>query len=98
MPAYYCCMRIRPYRYAAPSQSKLATQRESQKDFYNHKVHGKLYAPGNFVWLHSPVIGKGKSLKLHHSWTRPYKVIKILSTGYRNFRDVNSVKWSTLIG
>ena len=60
-------------------RSKLATQHERQKDFYNHKVHGKPYAPGNLVWLHSPVIGKGKSRKLHHPWTGPYKVIKKLS-------------------
>ena len=37
-------------------RSKLATQCETQKDFYNHKVNGKLYAPGNFVWLHSPLL------------------------------------------
>ena len=44
-------------------RSKLATQHECQ-DFYNHKVHGKPYAPGNLVLLHSPVIDKGKSCKL----------------------------------
>ena len=60
-------------------RSKLATQHERQKYFYNHKVHGKPYVPGNLVWLHSPVIGKGKSRKLHHPWTGPYKVIKKLS-------------------
>ena len=60
-------------------RSKLATQHERQKDIFNHKILGKPYAPGNLVWLHSPVIGKGKSRKLHHPWTGPYKVIKKLS-------------------
>ena len=60
-------------------RSKLATRHERQKKFYNQKVHGTPYAPGNLVWLHSPVIGKGKSHKLHYPWTGPYKVNKKLS-------------------
>ena len=60
-------------------RSKLATQYEHQKNFYNYKVHGKPYAPGNLVWLHSPLIGLGKSCKLHHPWIGPYNVIMKLS-------------------
>jgi len=29
--------------------------------------------------MHSPVIAKGGSRKLHHAWTGPFKVIKKLS-------------------
>ena len=32
---------------------------QQQKDFYNRKVHGKPHKPGNLVWLHSTVSGKG---------------------------------------
>ena len=60
-------------------RSKLATRHGLRRYFYNQKVHETPYAPGNLVWLHSPVIGKGKSCKLHHPWTGPYKVIKKLS-------------------
>jgi len=35
-------------------------------------------APGDLVWLHSTVAGKGKR-KLHHQWTGPYKVTKKFS-------------------
>ena len=50
-----------------------------QKDFYDQKVHGKPYEPGSVVWLHSPFVGRGKSRKLHHPWSGPYKVVKKLS-------------------
>ena len=60
-------------------RSRLATQHQRQKEFYNQKVHGQPYAPGDLVWLHSPVIRRGQSCKLHHPWTGPYKIIKRLS-------------------
>ena len=50
-----------------------------QKDFYDQKVHGKPYEPGSVVWLYSPFVGRGKSRKLHHPWSGPYKVVKKLS-------------------
>ena len=59
--------------------SRLATQHQRQKEFYNQKVHGQLYAPRDLVWLHSPVIRRGQSRKLHHPWIKPYKIIKRLS-------------------
>ena len=60
-------------------RSRLATQHLRQKEFYNQKVHGQPYASGDLVWLHSPVISRGQSRKLHHPWTGPFKVIKRLS-------------------
>ena len=43
------------------------------------RVHGKQYEPGDLVWLHTPVVPKGKPRKLHCSWTGPFRVVKRLS-------------------
>ena len=59
-------------------QNRLSLSHQRQKDFYNRKVHGEPHKPGDLVWLHSTVAGKGKR-KLHHQWTGPYKVTKKLS-------------------
>ena len=41
-------------------------ERRRQKSFYDEKVHGKSYNVGDMVWLHSTVVPRGKSRKLHH--------------------------------
>ncbi|KAL5502426.1 hypothetical protein EMCRGX_G009196 [Ephydatia muelleri] len=46
---------------------------------YDKRAHGKPYIIGDYVWLHSPVVPRGGSRKLHHPWTGPYKVITKLS-------------------
>ena len=52
---------------------------ERQKAFYDRKVYGKLYTPGDSVWLYSPVPQRGTSRKLYHPWTGPFKVVKKIS-------------------
>ena len=47
-----------------------------QKELYDRKVHGQPFSTGDWVWLHSPVIGKGGSRKLNFPWKGPYTVIK----------------------
>ena len=54
-------------------------QQQRQKDLYDKLAHGKPYNIGDYVWLHSPVMPRGGSRKLHHPWTGPYKVITKLS-------------------
>ena len=54
-------------------------QQQRQKDLYDKRAHGKPYIIGDYVWLHSPVVPRGGSRKLHHPWTGPYKVITKLS-------------------
>ena len=54
-------------------------QQQGQKDLHDKRAHGKLYNIGDYVWLHSPVVPRGGSRKLHHPWTGPYKVITKLS-------------------
>ena len=34
-----------------------------QKELYDQKVHGQLFSTGDWVWLYSPVVGKGGSYK-----------------------------------
>ena len=54
-------------------------QQQRQKDLYDKQAHGKPYNIGDYVWLHSPVVPRGGSRKLHHPWTGPCKVITKLS-------------------
>ena len=57
-------------------RSHVGEKQESQKQFYNKKCHGQPLKPGDLVWLHSKVVPQGKSKKLYHPWTGPWKVIK----------------------
>ena len=34
------------------------------------------WEPGDLVWLHTPVVPKGKPRKLHCPWTGPFRVVK----------------------
>ena len=52
---------------------------QHQKTLYDEKVHGKPYKPGDWVWLHSPVIPRGSSHKLHRPWKGPYTIVKKIS-------------------
>ena len=54
----------------------MTAKQEHQKEMYDQKVHGKLYEVGDLVWLHSSVVPRGQSKKLHHPWTGPYQVVK----------------------
>jgi transposase InsO family protein len=65
-------------------RTKFGQEQRAQKQFYDQKCHGKPYTPGDLVWLHSTVVARGKSRKLHHPWTGPWKVLKrIADTTYR---------------
>ena len=55
-----------------------------QKSYYDKKVHGKPFMVGDLVWLHSPVVPRGHSKKLHHPWSGPYRVTtKLSESDYR---------------
>ena len=58
---------------------KMELKQEVQKQSYDRKVHGKPYNVGDMVWLHSTVVPRGTTKKLHHPWTGPYRVVKCLS-------------------
>ena len=51
----------------------MGLKQDHQKKLYNRKRHGEFYQAGDLVWLHSSVIPRGASRKLHQPWTGPYK-------------------------
>ena len=50
-----------------------------QKELYDQRVHGKPFNTGDWVWLYSPVVGRGGSHKLNCPWKGPYTVMKKIS-------------------
>ena len=62
---------------------KLSTGHKVQKQLYDKRVHGNEYQEGELVWLHSTVIPKGRSKKLHLPWTGPYRILKTSECDYR---------------
>ena len=48
----------------------------TQGRLHDVQVHGKPYKVGNIVWLHTPVVKRGESKKLHNPWTGPFEVIR----------------------
>ena len=52
---------------------------DRQKEIYDQRVHGKPFATGDLVWLHSPAVPRGQSRKLHRPWSGPYRVVSKLS-------------------
>ena len=61
------------------TREHMGAKQEVQKQLYDRKVHSEPFKVGDIVWLHSPVIKRGQSKKLHHPWTGPYTVVKRLS-------------------
>ena len=47
----------------------MSLKQEHQKELYDQKRDGDPYKVGDLVWLHSPVVPRGSSRKLHHPWT-----------------------------
>lgn len=57
----------------------LGVAQDRQQILYNRTIHGKPFAAGDLVWLHSTVIPSESPRKLHHPWTDPYVVLEELS-------------------
>ena len=60
-------------------RSNMSTRQGRQKEFYNCKVHGDPFKPGDLVWLFNEALAKGESRKLRRPWRGPYRVITQLS-------------------
>lgn len=60
-------------------REKLSASHEHRKTHYDKRIHGRPFKDGELVWLHSTVVPRGKSRKLHHPWTGPFKVMEQLS-------------------
>ena len=50
-----------------------------QRRLYDRRVHGQPYQVGDHVWLHTTVLARGNTKKLHHPWKGPYHVLKRLT-------------------
>ena len=65
-------------------RTHLSAGHRVQKQHYDKRVHGDEYKEGDLVWLHSTVVPRRKSKKLHLPWTGPYRVLeKISDCNYR---------------
>ena len=76
---------------------KLSTGHKRQKEIYDKKIHGDAYEENDVVWLHHPAIPRGKSKKLHHPWTGPYRVIKELSECDYRIKHENGKKLPMIV-
>ena len=54
-------------------------KQQLQKRLYDQRVHGELYHVGDHVWLHTTVLARNNTRKLHLPWTGPYRVVKRLT-------------------
>ena len=54
-------------------------KQEMQRQLYNRRMHGDMHRIGDHVWLHTTVLSRGNTKKLHNQWSGPYRVIKRLS-------------------
>ena len=57
----------------------MGNKRARQKEFYDRRVHGQLFSPGDLVWLNNLAVPHGRAKKLHCPWTGPYRIIARLS-------------------
>ena len=92
-----------PTQYAKKLKNKLidsyrsvrkhkALRQEVQKNYYNQREYGTPFKLGEQVWLHSPVVKKGKSRKFHCPWSGPFIVIKVISDVVYRIKDSHRPK------
>ena len=77
------------YRIA---REKLRTSHRCQKECYDKHIHGKPFKEGDLVRLHSPVVLRGQSKKLHHPWTGQFKIVEQISENDYKIRNVERKK------
>ena len=51
------------------ARKRLHLAHKRQKNYYDRRMSGLRFAPGNLVWLWSPVVEKGVAFKFHEPWT-----------------------------
>ena len=57
-------------------RDQMGQKLDRQKEYYDKKIHGQPFKQGDLVWLHSPVVPRGRAKKLHRSWSGPFKVVR----------------------
>ena len=78
-------------------RENVSKRHECQKQFYDQKCLGDPLEPGDLVWLHSPVVPRGKSRKFHHPWTGPWRITERLSEVTYRIRDCNRKHWQLVV-
>ena len=71
---------------------KTGMKHARQREFYDRRVHGKPFEVEDRVWLHSPVVPRGQSKKLHHPWIGPWHIIKRLSDAVYRIRSLKNCR------
>ena len=71
---------LKPNLEAAYEKVRQTTgaKQEVQRQLYN-RVHGDMHQVGDHVWLHTKLLSRGNTKKLHQPQTGPYRVVKRLS-------------------
>lgn len=69
-------------------RKEMGCKLERQKELYNKKAHGEPYNPGDLVCLHNPAVPQGRSRKLHHPWTGPYRIVNRISDAVYRIQHV----------
>ena len=67
-------------------RSRMSQGKIKQAKYYNDKSNVKFrsFKPGDLIFMHSPVLKKGVTKKLHKPWLGPFKVLeKINEVNYR---------------
>ena len=72
------------------ARERLQTAAQRQKTNYDQCIHGEPFKVGDLVYLHNPVVPKGKCRKLHCPWTGPFSVIKRISDNVYRIQDTNN--------
>ena len=62
------------YEVHSHAQMTMGKEQRRQKEYYQRKIHGGPFNPGDLVWLFEP--HRAKSRKLHLPWRGPYEVLK----------------------
>lgn len=78
-------------------REKLGASHQRQKDHYDRRVHGKPYEVGDLVWLHSTVIPRGGSRKLHHPWTGPFRILECVSESDYKIKGLRGKKKTSIV-
>ena len=62
------------YEVHSHAQMTMGKEQRRQKEYYQRKIHGGPFNPGDLLWLLEP--HRAKSRKFHLPWRGPYEVLK----------------------
>ena len=75
---YQEVLRHRLQKAYATVREHSSTEQSRQKHLYDRSVSGSQYDVGDEVWLHCPVVPKGRCKKFHRPWQGPFTILKVM--------------------